>query len=73
MLMFDEYEIVAWVKNIDRFNLQQECLSLYDADDILRTTLGHVSYIGIATKMLLNDDENIKDPIFAYLTQVEDS
>lgn len=56
-LMLDEFEILHWVKHIERFDFKETNFAL----DIL--------FIGLATKLLLNDQKT-KEPIEVYLTKI---
>jgi hypothetical protein len=56
-LMLDEYEIVHWVKHIDRFDFKPENFAI------------EVFFVGLATKLLLNDVQ-VKEPIEVYLSKI---
>ena len=54
-LMLDEFEIIHWVKFIDRFDFQESDFALA------------VFFIGLTTKLLLNP-QKVKEPFEVYLS-----
>ena len=55
LLMMDEFEIINWVKFIDRFEFNEQSYSIC------------LFFIGLATKLLLNP-QKVKEPFEVYLT-----
>ena len=55
-LLFDEFEIINWVKFLDRFDLKIETFA-YD-----------IFFIALATKLLLNPKKK-NEPVEIYLTK----
>jgi len=57
--MLDEFEIVNWVKIIDRFDLAEAAFSQainFDVPQIVQYAMTIVFYIAMAVKILLNDN-----------------
>jgi hypothetical protein len=69
--MFDEMEIACWVHFVDRFNLMEETYSVFDLQLILTGCLWQLFYIAVATKLLINDDLDMKDRIHAHLNTID--
>lgn len=71
ILMLDEFEIVNWVKIIDRFDLAEAAFSqaiTFDIPQIVQYAMTIVFYIAMAVKILLNDNyQQVKEPIVAYI------
>lgn len=55
-LMFDEYEIVHWIKFVDRFEFRADTFAM------------DIFFIALATKLLLNNQKT-KEPIEVYLSK----
>lgn len=54
-LMMDEFEILNWIKFIDRFDFRKESFAM------------DIFFIALATKLLMNK-QNMKEPIEVYLS-----
>lgn len=52
--MLDEFEVLNWLKFMDRFNLKKETIAV------------ELFFIALATKLLMNKPE-VKEPIEVYL------
>ena len=58
ILMLDEFEVINWVKFIERFNLSQN----------REQFAMNIFFIALATKLLLNNQKN-KEPFEVYLSK----
>ena len=69
--MLDEFEIVNWVKLINRFDLSEVSFAQagsLDAQQIITYAMTIVFYIGMAVKIFLNDNySQVKEPIVTYI------
>ena len=69
--MLNEFEIVCWVVYIEQFNLLNYTFDVNMPDEVLQDALLNIFYIGFSTKLLLNDNSRVKDPISAHLTSID--
>ena len=69
--MFDDFEVACWAKFLDRFDLVQRhhTLDEQEAQQRLDSALWTSFYVAYATKLILNNDINLKNRILAHVSQ----
>ena len=70
-LMLDEFEIVCWVVYMEQFNLLNLTFDVNRTHAVLQDALLNIFYIGLSTKLLLNDSTEVKNRISAHLRNAD--
>ena len=69
--MLDEFEIVSWVVYLEQFNLLNFTFDVNNTHAVLQDALLNIFYIGLSTKLLLNDSAAVKARITVHLAKAD--
>ena len=69
--MLDEFEIVSWVVYLEQFNLLNFTFDVNNTHAVLQDALLNIFYIGLSTKLLLNDSAAVKARITVHLSKAD--